>query len=93
VYLPTGHRVLAFTHVMPELQEKEICVWQQKLAHHLKMMSELWCPSVHVTHIHAASFLKISPLAFVFKGLGFCCFFLIVITPFFILDKSSGFPY
>lgn len=37
-YLPTGHGVQAFTHLMSELQENEISVWKQKLAHHLKVI-------------------------------------------------------
>lgn len=59
VYLPTGHGVLASTHVMSELQgQAEICAWQQELAHHLKMMSKPWCcPSVHISHSHTSSLL------------------------------------
>lgn len=57
VYLPTGHGVLASTHVMFELRgpNRNLCT-AAELAHHLKMMSEAWCcPAVHTPYRHLFS--------------------------------------
>lgn len=60
VYLPTGHRALASTHVTFELQgQAEICAWQQSWHTIWKMMSKPWCcPSVLISHSHTFSLLS-----------------------------------